>query len=158
MVSVCGTAPAALPKLAALQFQIPFGIEGDCSVITRAAGYENAIQFTVLPALPQFVFGSLLHANFSFISNQAPAVAGESVVAYMTGLGPVGSDGSLVDGISCVFDDVPAETLYAGFTSAYPGIYQVNLRVPGGLAKVARLVCRVPAAQGYYADVQVPIG
>ena len=158
VVSVCGTAPAALPKLAALQFQIPFGIEGDCSVITRAAGYENAIQFMVLPALPQFVFGSLLHANFSFISNQAPAVAGESVVAYMTGLGPAGSDGSLVDGISCVFDDVPAETLYAGFTSAYPGIYQVNLRVPGGLAKVARLVCRVPAAQGYSADVQVPIG
>ena len=59
-----------------------------------------------------------------------PAKAGEVIVGYMSGLGPVDNNGLVGAGFQCRFDAVPAEVQYAGLAPGFTGFYQVNVRVP----------------------------
>jgi len=88
------------------------------------------------------------HLNGSVISREAPAVAGEIIVVYATGLGRVAPDtitgkiasGAativarsqlqiLLDGVACPAPNV----LYAGLAPGFAGLYQINLKLPSSL-------------------------
>jgi uncharacterized protein (TIGR03437 family) len=98
--------------------------------------------------------GAILHSDYSLVTDKSPAVAGETVFLYMTGLGtvtPQVADGAAAPNtpfsvsdeaadISVVLDDgvdspLPTNVLFAGLAPGIAGLYQVNFTVPSsGLA------------------------
>jgi len=80
-------------------------------------------------------------ADYSLVTQSNPAVAGETIVVYMTGLGPVSSP--VASGMPapaanaasygrCAYPSV-GQVLYAGLTPGTVGLYQMNLQLPDDL-------------------------
>jgi uncharacterized protein (TIGR03437 family) len=86
------------------------------------------------------------HADYSQITADSPAIAGETIIVYAAGLGPTepnpdpgeipqhaaqtaGSVTVLLDGSA-----LPQELIkYAGVTPGIAGLYQINLLLPASL-------------------------
>ncbi|MGD0361877.1 MAG: hypothetical protein ABSC93_13475 [Bryobacteraceae bacterium] len=88
------------------------------------------------------------HLDWSVISSDAPATAGEIITLWATGLGntnPELEDGVLPTGLQwlSLLDDFnvwiggapldPGAILYAGVAPGYAGLYQINVRLPDPL-------------------------
>ena len=86
----------------------------------------------------------IFHADFTLVSEAAPAEPGETLIAYATGLGAV--DGPVAAGdlpgealskvtaaIGVIVGDRAADVLYAGLAPVSVGLYQVNFTVPPAL-------------------------
>ena len=79
---------------------------------------------------------------------------------YATGLGPLHPDASgllWTDAtIEAIIDGKNAEVIFSGQAPGYPGLYQVNARVPSGVAAgLHTLVLRVGSKTGNEVKVQV---
>jgi uncharacterized protein (TIGR03437 family) len=97
--------------------------------------------------------GAILHSNYSEVSDSSPAAAGETVIMFLDGLGPVTpqvADGAaapsspvsnsveaadisvfLADSVN--FEE--AQVSFAGLAPGFAGLYQINFAVPSsGLA------------------------
>ena len=139
-VTLCGRPISQIPGPVTVRIRIPWDLpDGPCELVVSQPGspFEHGLVVQVQQYDPQFVplgyaIGPLVHGNFSGpVVEQSPAVAGEAVTAYFTGLGPVDNSGSLLrPGFTCRIADVAAEVLYAGAVPGTEGFYQVNLRVP----------------------------
>ena len=92
-----------------------------------------------------------LHADYSLVTAEHPAKAGETLQLYVTGLGavtPPVADGAaapssplsmvneiiLVDILDQNFVDQQAEVSFAGLAPGFAGLYQINFTVPTGVA------------------------
>jgi uncharacterized protein (TIGR03437 family) len=134
--------------------QVPFGLPpGDVTVEVRQLSSSVVRQtITVAPAAPG-VFttnqrgtgpGVVLHAaDFSLVTESAPAHPGEYLSVFCTGLGQLKS--FVADGNAAPYP--PAETVlapevrvgnilasvtFSGLAPGYVGLYQVNVQVPMG--------------------------
>jgi uncharacterized protein (TIGR03437 family) len=87
--------------------------------------------------------GAILHADYSLVSPQNPAHRGEVVQIFLTGLGkttPAARDGAPgptsplsvtpAGSIAVNIDGQPASVSYSGLAPLFPGIDQINVRVP----------------------------
>ena len=86
--------------------------------------------------------GAVLHADYSPVNAAHPAVPGETVLIYLTGLGPVTPpvpDGAAAPAsplsntnstVYVLFDYEFATVSFAGLAPGYAGLYQVNAVVP----------------------------
>jgi uncharacterized protein (TIGR03437 family) len=100
---------------------------------------------------------AVLHADFSLVTLDNPAVGGETLLLYLTGLGSVtppvddGAPGSsdpnnlnivdeytagnlFVDVSDPNGNDLTANVTFAGLAPGFAGLYQINFEVPSGLA------------------------
>jgi uncharacterized protein (TIGR03437 family) len=94
---------------------------------------------------------AVLHANYTLVTPSSPAVAGETLQLYLTGLGsvtPAVNDGaaapssslSTVDETIVIYiadangNFVQANVSFQGLAPGFAGLYQVNFVVPSGLA------------------------
>jgi uncharacterized protein (TIGR03437 family) len=92
------------------------------------------------------LFSPILHgADYSLVTSENPAVDGEVLLIYATGLGPVSN--TPVDGTPA--PDTPlavtrtapqitiggeaAPVLWSGLAPGFVGLYQINVQVPTGL-------------------------
>jgi uncharacterized protein (TIGR03437 family) len=92
-----------------------------------------------------------LHADYSLVTAEHPAKAGETLQLYVTGLGavtpPVADGGAapssplsmvneiiLVDILDQNFVDQQAAVSFAGLAPGFAGLYQINFTVPTGVA------------------------
>lgn len=87
-------------------------------------------------------YGAILIGGTGLLTQVRPATAAETLEIYATGLGPVSSTSGLqpTDGQPTevqplvTIGGVAAEVIYSGLAPNFPGLYQVNARVPAGLA------------------------
>jgi uncharacterized protein (TIGR03437 family) len=97
---------------------------------------------------------AVLHADYSLVTADSPAIAGETLQLYVTGLGavtPPVADGAagpsnppstvneypgsiLIDLFDQAGVDTYANVTFAGLAPGYPGLYQINFVVPSGVA------------------------
>lgn len=93
--------------------------------------------------------GAILHPDFSPVTAANPAVAGEVVLIYLTGLGPTNppvSEGQLAPvatattPVSVTIGGKQTGADYAGTAPGFAGLYQINAAVPSGLASGAQPV------------------
>ncbi len=137
-----------------LSVQAPFSLNGKSTTqvaVTSAAGSSPAVSVPVLGAQPGIFIldaGSdgAVHADGTIVTAANPASRGETVVLYLTGLGPVsnapqpGQPASLSTLSNALV--VPQVTIggflatpaFAGLTPGFIGLYQINVAIPAAVA------------------------
>jgi uncharacterized protein (TIGR03437 family) len=139
-----------------INFLVPANLQpGDTGVRIVRQGTAGQAQITLLDAAPALFLvdnGKLaaIHADGSLVTADSPARASEIIVVFGTGLGrtdPRQLDGIipraaapilLLDQLRIQLDQqfLPATSvLYAGITPGFPGLYQINLRLPDIISK-----------------------
>jgi uncharacterized protein (TIGR03437 family) len=133
--------------------QIPFELQAgqQYQVIVSANGALTAPQAIQLnagtPAILQFTSGVVVaqHQDASLVSSDAPAVAGEYLTLYMSGLGetspfvptgqpaPANPPATVVNMPTLTLNGTNAPVAFAGLTPGLVGLYQINMQVPAGL-------------------------
>jgi len=136
-----------------INFQVPWEIAvgGNVMIAVSNNGPAGAsLSVPVVAAQPGIfnysvggnTFGAILHANFALANTANPAMPGETVLIYCTGLGAVESppeDGAAGNGQNTMA--APAVTIggtkaivrFSGLAPGFVGLYQINAEVPPGL-------------------------
>src|ERR1019366_4749524 len=133
--------------------QIPFELQAgqQYQVIVSANGALTTPQPIQLnagtPAVLQFTSGLLVaqHQDASLVSTTSPAVPGEYLTLYMSGLGdtdipvpsgqasPTSPLANVLDVPTLTINGTQVPLLFAGLTPGLVGLYQINIQVPVGL-------------------------
>lgn len=153
-------APLYFVSAGQINIQMPFGITAT-SVQLRlrtAQGVSDPVRVAIAPRAPRLFTRTmdgkgepiLLHAaDYSWVSADAPAKAGEYLVLLLTGLGevspaveagrPGGDDGRLgpinrvTTPVTVSIGGREVAALFAGLMPGFPGIYQINFQAPADL-------------------------
>ena len=123
-----------------INFQIPLGIRAPATVIVSHAGVlSEPVPLPLFETAPGIFStsqdgrgqGAILHAGGELASPSNPAVVGEAVEIYCTGLG---EPGLLTVSLPEVrIGGIRAEVLFSGNASGFVGLNQVNVRIPAGV-------------------------
>ncbi|MEP7351587.1 MAG: hypothetical protein ABI824_00005, partial [Acidobacteriota bacterium] len=180
--------PAALYYVSPTQIAVivPYGITSSIAQIQVVNNNvtSNAVTAFVSATAPGIFSqnnqgvgnGSVLHnADGSLVTATNPAVPGEYIQVYLTGLGSVfpsiadGSPGgtqqlnTVPDGsVVAAFNDGLVNTpihgtiLFAGLAPGYPGLYQASVQVPGGLASGPAFL-DIATGDGYTSQVLISL-
>jgi uncharacterized protein (TIGR03437 family) len=138
-----------------ISFQVPYetavgpaAVEADVFDLGSQTATIIADSFTEDPGI--FVYGNdyalaASPVDGSLIVPDNPAIPGDVLVLYTTGLGPLSLD--LANGVRAPFDPLAytidpvdvfvdnerCEILFSGLAPGFVGLYQVNFRLPGDL-------------------------
>ena len=142
-------APLLFQSPTQLNAQLPWEtLVGPASVVVRTRGASSAaLKITVQPAAPGLFtdaggYAAALNADGSVNSKANPAAAGSVISVFFTGLGAVTTAvddgaapvaGQIVFALSRVAASIggsPAQIEFAGLAPLYPGLAQINLKVP----------------------------
>jgi uncharacterized protein (TIGR03437 family) len=146
-------------------FQMPYEATGATTLtLTREDGKSTTVDLVVGDAQPG-VFtadgsgagpAAATLADASPIASSNPVKRGSIAVLYATGLGRVspnvatgqGSSGiaNCVNPVKVTVGDRVVDPDYAGLTPGYPGLYQVNVRIPADLAVTGNVPIQVTVA------------
>ena len=154
-VSVNGqAAPLLFATSTQVNFQVPWetGLGSATVTVNVNGGPSNSVTVPVLGAAPGLFSLSSGHAvvqnsDFSLNDPGNPAKVGSTIVAYLSGSGPVSpavadgavtpANGTLVSSTSqasATIGSVDAPVTFAGLAPGFVGLVQVNIVVPSGLA------------------------
>jgi adhesin/invasin len=147
-------APLYYVSPAQINLQIPWEASGNSNpeIVASNASWSVSYQAQLATVSPGIFElnpdhqGAILHADYSLVTASHPAVSGEIVLIYATGLGPV----SILqhDGTPASFSDLAttvtqpqiqmggqfATLQWAGLAPGFVGLYQVNAVVPENLS------------------------
>ncbi|MGA3189997.1 MAG: CotH kinase family protein [Bryobacteraceae bacterium] len=140
-------APLFFATSGQIELQVPWDIPtADAAVVVSANGsMSNSFASTMQASTP--VILAVAHDDGSLVSSESPAVAGEGIVIYMTGLGTVNAApalGSAASGTQLANTTVSPQVslgnvpLAVGFSGLAPGtaaLYQVNATLPQPLGQ-----------------------
>ncbi len=113
-------------------------------------------------------YGSIQHsADYSLVTAANPAVPGETLLVYLTGLGAVSSavsDGaaapdsldSTANTITATVGNISATVSYAGLTPGAVALYQVNVVVPSTVTAGDNLIS-IAGPDAYTAEATIPV-
>lgn len=119
----------------------------------RSVGYDQCDKWRLESHLDQlsarklaWIVLPILHsADYSLVTPESPAVDGEVVLLYATGLGPVSNtpgDGTPAPDAPLEVTKTPpqvwidgqaASVLWSGLAPGFVGLYQINVQVPMGI-------------------------
>jgi uncharacterized protein (TIGR03437 family) len=153
-----GGLPAAIYYVTPAQMAVlvPYGVTGPIAQIqvNNNGTLSNVVTAYVSTTAPGVFaqnqngtgYGDVLHSDYSLVTAANPAVMGETLSVYLTGLGAVsptiadgapGPTGTLSNATASISVDfsgtaAPAPP-FAGLAPGYSGLYQLNVTVPTGL-------------------------
>ncbi len=142
-VSVEGVrAPLFTTSAGSIEFQVPGDIPvGDASIVVSSNGdLSGTVDMAVAASTP--AIWAAVHGDGSAVSAADPAVAGETISLYATGLGavnanlPLGAAGPTDPTAATaalpqvLLGGVPLTVAFSGLAPGYVGLYQVNASVP----------------------------
>ena len=142
-------APLLFESPGQINAQIPWDIQpGAATVVVRTRGaWSPPVHITVQQAAPGLFTNesggaAAINEDGSVNSHEKPAPAGSVVSVFFTGQGPVatavdegapppaGTTDSVTSTMSATIGGAPAQIEFAGLTPLYPGVAQINLKVP----------------------------
>jgi uncharacterized protein (TIGR03437 family) len=156
-------APLFLVSPGQVNAQVPFEISSNTATLTvdNGAARSTPISLALAPSAPGIFTlqsgtgpaAALHNSGYSLVTAASPATAGEVVAIYCTGLGavspavqtgraaPSSRPAAALQTPQVLIGGTTAQVLFAGLAPGFVGLYQVNVRVPGGLpAGAASLV------------------
>lgn len=175
-------APLFFVAAGQINLQAPFGVTGPTAtiVVNNNGNLSNEVIVPVANSSPGIFsrdqngigFGTITHADFSLITPQDPALPGETVIIFLTGLGEVnppiadGAQGPSAEPFSRVTDpNVMVEfgreagtIVYAGASPCCVGLYQINVTIPTTVVVGNAVPVAVITTNGFSDLVDVSIG
>jgi uncharacterized protein (TIGR03437 family) len=159
---------------------VPYSVTGSTATIVLVNGgaQSNTITLPVAATVPGVASqaqnglgaGAITHANGTLVSTSSPASRGETVVIYLTGLGavtPAVADGAGASGLSrsnsvqAVYFGASAadqsSISFQGLAPGYPGLYQINVTIPLGVAPGAAVPLAIQTTNGFTDMVDIAI-
>jgi uncharacterized protein (TIGR03437 family) len=114
--------------------------------------------------------GDILHADYSPVNAAKPAVGGEIVLLFLTGLGAV--DPPVQDGtagganptsnattpVTVLIGGKPGTVSFSGLAPGYPGLYQINVQVPPIPPGVTILPLAIETPNAYHDQADIAVG
>jgi uncharacterized protein (TIGR03437 family) len=179
--------PAPLYFISATQVfgVVPYSLTGSTAtiVLDNNGTRSNTITVPVAVSAPGIATvtqnglgaGAITHANGSLVSAGSPAVRGETVVIYLTGLGQVSpgvADGTAAKGLNTsntvqtiyingVCANAPncdaSNITYQGLTPGYAGLYQINVTIPLGASPGSAVPLAILTTNGFTDMVDIAI-
>lgn len=181
-VSVNGTsAPVYSVTPTQISAVVPYSVTGSSAniVVTVNTTKSNAVTVPLAPTAPGIFSipnnglgdGATLHADYSVVSQANPALAGETVQVFLTGLGavsPTVQDGAAAPGKAPFAQVLAPLAVYVGglpvtniqFKGLAPGLaalYQLNIQIPVNVGPGPQSLA-VQTADGYTDMVNLWIG
>jgi uncharacterized protein (TIGR03437 family) len=112
--------------------------------------------------------GAIEHANGTVVNAANPAVAGETVVVYLTGMGavtPAIADGTASTGTTLNKTAIPtvyvadeqATVLFSGLAPGFPGLYQLNVTLPMSISSGGNFPLAIGTANAFHDQVYIPV-
>lgn len=113
--------------------------------------------------------GKIEHADGSLVTDQNPAVIGETVSVYLTGLGTVNPgvpDGAAgpadtlsktTNAVTADISRISATVTYAGLAPQLAGLYQLNVTIPTGVSTGVNNI-DIAGLDSYSSEALIPIG
>ncbi len=175
-------APISYVSANQINVLVPYGTPANSYAtfqVTNGLGVSNAVTLYTNATAPG-VFASThggfapgvgpaaaLHADFLPVTQTDPAVVGETLQLYVTGLGsvtPAVADGaaapfsplSTVDADVGVFvDGQPATVTFKGLAPGFAGLYQLNFVVPSGISSGALVYVAVSTPGAYTSEAKL---
>jgi uncharacterized protein (TIGR03437 family) len=172
--------PAPLYYVSPIQINVlvPFATAGPTATIVVNNGVNsNTVTAPVAATAPGIYTldqsgsggGAILHADYSLVNAARPAIGGETVLVYLTGLGavtPTVADGT-AGNVNTLYQsnaDVvvyvggeQATVLFKGLAPGYPGLYQLNVTLPQFLKASGNLPLAIQTLNAYHDQVDIPI-
>lgn len=157
-ISVPGHLTYVSPSL--INVQVPWELVGQTTAQVKVSidrTYSNVVALALAdfaPGVYETAPGVAIafDANYQFISTANPAVRGQNIVLYASGLGPVSNPPASGDPASSTVLSQTAQTptvtiggssaavLFSGLAPGLTGIYQLNLTVPASITVGAQPV------------------
>ena len=128
------------------------GFTGRLTVVVQNGSVSsNPVTVPVAPTAPGIFTpnssgsgpGAILHADYSLVNAAKPAISGETVLIFLTGMGgvsPTVADGTAggsnplskttVSQIDVRIGGQPGTVIYSGLAPGFPGLYQMNVTLP----------------------------
>ncbi len=165
---------------------IPFGVTGLTATISvnntsviNTGTHSNSVDVPLAATAPGiftqsqrgYGIGAMQRARgFSLITAANPVRRNDAIVVYLTGLGAVspavrdGAPGPSAEPLArttqtpkVYIGGKPAVVLYSGLAPGYPGLYQLNVLVPGTAPYGAKVPLAVETAEHFHDQVDLPI-
>ena len=157
-VSINGS-PAPVYSVTPTQISavVPYAITGSTAniVVTVNTAKSNTVSVPMSPTAPGIFSipnnglgdGAILHADYSVVSQANPAMAGETVQVFLTGLGavnPTVQDGAAAPGrapfasvtapLNVYVGGLPASSIqFKGLAPGLAALYQLNIQIPANV-------------------------
>ncbi|HTS25644.1 MAG TPA: hypothetical protein VMH81_07200 [Bryobacteraceae bacterium] len=109
---------------------------GTLAVVTPSGARATA-SVNVAALQPGIFAGGVIHAGTTDSASSIPVQAGDYLEIYCTGLGPTqmaGTEQQTVLTPTVFIGAVPVQPVFSGLAAGFPGLYQVDVEVPSGLA------------------------
>jgi uncharacterized protein (TIGR03437 family) len=120
----------------------------------------NYVGLTQPGVFPEFIGGinyaAAQHSDFSQVTPSSPAVVGETLQVYLTGLGGLNASGNTTSTFTAYIDGVPATVSFAGSASSIGGGYQLNVVVPSGIHS-GSVYLDIVGPDSYNSEAALPI-
>ena len=144
-----------------VNFYVPATTPVGAATITvnHAAGAAVSSGFNVVALQPGIFSGAVVHAGTIVSALTTPVSAGDYIEIYCTGLGPTLTAGGLARTTSqpSVYIGATAATVtYSGLAPGFPGLYQVNARIPADLA-AGTLPLQITIGTAFSNQVQIGV-
>jgi uncharacterized protein (TIGR03437 family) len=140
------TVPVFYSSTRQVNFHVPLGTTGSTAelVVRTNVGSSNTVSVPLAPIQPGIFFdsasgyGAITVAGTGLVTQVRPPLRGDTVEIYTTGLGAVDSQPSGLQTTrvapQVTVGGQPAEVTFSGLAPGFVGLYQVNARIPAGVA------------------------